>query len=77
MPLAVAAPGELSLPLGAGDLPTLRLVLHLSAPLGGRPTGTLEYQDGNYATGSGWKEIIAQRGSTARRCRIATVPDDR
>src|SRR4051812_16115572 len=60
--LTTTGAGELSLPLGAGDLPTLRLVLHLVAPLADAQQGTLAYQDSNYADRAGWKEIIAQAG---------------
>ena len=74
-PLALAVVGEpeLSLPLGAGNLPTLRLALRLAAPLNGVDTGTLVYRNSNYAERAGWKEIIAQ-AADGTRLESATVP---
>jgi nickel/cobalt exporter len=60
LPLAVAAPPEMTLPIGAGNLPTLRFVMTMTASLGSAQAGALAYADNNYPDRIGWKEIIAQ-----------------
>lgn len=49
----------LSFPPGNGGLPTLRLEMHLSAPLSGLATGRIEYSDSNFANHVGWREVVA------------------
>jgi nickel/cobalt exporter len=50
---------ELAFAPGAGNLPTLKLRLRLTAPLA-RQSGrlTLEYADRNYPERTGWKELV-------------------
>src|SRR3954453_18188070 len=63
LPRALAGRPALRSPAGAGGLPTLRLVLHLAAPLGETRTGTLTFRDDNYSERIGWKEDGAKPGS--------------
>ncbi|MGE0824766.1 MAG: nickel/cobalt transporter [Candidatus Binatia bacterium] len=49
---------QLTFPLGAGGLPTLRLAVEYEAPLV-FANGTLVFEDRNYPGRVGWKEIIA------------------
>jgi nickel/cobalt exporter len=73
LPLAVYS-SALTFPPGAGDLPTLRLVVVYEAPLA-RATGRLVYEDRNYPQRVGWKEIIATAaaGVTLAESSVPTV----
>ncbi len=53
---------DLSFPPGAGGLPTLRLVLDLTAALPAG-SGALHYKDTTYDGRPGWREIIATAGA--------------
>src|SRR5262245_870273 len=53
---------EMIFPLGAGDLPTMKIAILFRAALAGsRRDGVedLSYRDENFATRAGWKEVIA------------------
>ena len=60
---------------GAGGLPTMRLVLDLTArtPAGTGTSYQVAYQDGNYTERTGWKEIVAI-GSPGEGLRNSSVP---
>ncbi len=60
LPLSLVGRPALSFPPGAGGLPTMRLELHWTAPLGSTTHGSLAYRDTNYNERIGWKEIIAR-----------------
>jgi ABC-type nickel/cobalt efflux system permease component RcnA len=62
---------ELSFPVGAGGLPTLRLAVVYEGPLNVE-SGTLVYEDRNYSQRVGWKEIIATAndGATVSRSSV-------
>ena len=60
LPLTLVGRPALSFPPGAGGLPTMRLELHWTAPLGSATRGSLAYRDANYSERIGWKEIIAR-----------------
>src|SRR5262249_28719596 len=65
-PLAVRR-AQLAFAPGAGNLPTLKLRLRLTAPLSHRSGRlTLEYGDRNYPERTGWKELVVTGGSGAR-----------
>jgi nickel/cobalt exporter len=65
-PLTVRS-SELAFAPGAGNLPTLKLRLRLTAPLPARPARlTLEYADRNYAERTGWKELVVTSAGGAR-----------
>jgi len=49
----------LTFPTGSGGLPTTRLEIYYSAPLGGVAKGDLVYKDTNFLDRVGWKEVIA------------------
>src|SRR5690349_13212563 len=68
--------GEVSFPPGAGGLPTLRLVLDLTATLPAA-TGALHYQDKTYDGRPGWREIIAIAGSGAQLDQSSVPTTDR
>ena len=57
---------------GAGGLPTLRLELWYSAPLGA-DRGAVTFRDGNFAGRPGWQEVIAD-GSAGMVLSESTVP---
>ena len=63
----------LSFPPGAGNLPTLRLEISLSAPLSGAASGSLAYSDSNYEERIGWKEVIAN-GAQGTALQNSSVP---
>src|SRR5262249_38570149 len=44
---------------GAGGLPTLKVIMDLSAPWNGQ-AGVLQYKDDNFPERIGWKEIVIQ-----------------
>ncbi|HYV57995.1 MAG TPA: hypothetical protein VE911_10635 [Candidatus Nitrosopolaris sp.] len=56
-----AGQGTLSLPPGAGGLPTLRLEVTFEASLPGA-RGEVEFRDGNFPGRLGWQEVIADSG---------------
>lgn len=70
--LTLDGPPEVSFPPGAGGLPTLRFVMRLAARLPAA-TGSLSYEDTNYAERIGWKEIVARAGD-GTALSTATVP---
>ncbi len=49
----------LTFPTGSGGLPTTRLEIYYTAPLGGVAKGDLVYKDTNFLDRVGWKEVIA------------------
>lgn len=68
-PLAlIVRSAEVIFPPGAADLPTMKLAVSMTAPLArSRAVAeTLRYRDGNFATRTGWKEVVAvgRSGST-------------
>jgi nickel/cobalt exporter len=66
MPLAVRS-ASLAFAPGAGNLPTLKLHLRLAAALPRRAGRlVLEYADRNYRERTGWKEMVATGGPSAR-----------
>ena len=50
---------ELAVVDGAGNLPVFRVTMLLVVPASG---GRLEYQDGNYSTRAGWREVVVRPG---------------
>jgi nickel/cobalt transporter (NicO) family protein len=65
-PLTVRS-SELAFAPGAGNLPTLKLRLRLTAPLPQRSSRlTLEYADRNYPERTGWKELVVTSAGGAR-----------
>jgi ABC-type nickel/cobalt efflux system permease component RcnA len=53
----------ISFPQGNGGLPTLRLEMCVSANLGGRQSGSLQYNVSNFIGRKGWNEVIARPAS--------------
>lgn len=61
---------------GSGGLPILRVILDTVLPLAGPVPAAgwqIRYQDNNYATRTGWKEILAQ-GGVGMRLTASSVP---
>ena len=50
---------ELAVVDGAGNLPVFRVTMRLVVPAAG---GRLEYEDGNYSTRAGWREVVVRPG---------------
>src|SRR5262245_32915590 len=65
---------ELTFPIGAGGLPTLRLAIVYEARLLVE-SGTLVYEDRNYPQRVGWKEIVARASDGASITR-SSVPEE-
>ena len=53
---------ELAVLDGAGNLPVFRITTKLTVPAAG---GRVEYEDGNYPTRAGWREIVIRPGAGA------------
>jgi len=72
LPLSV---GKVSItfPPGNGGLPTLRFEMCVSASLGGRQNGSLQYTVRNFEGRKGWNELIA-RPASGVRFDSSTVP---
>jgi nickel/cobalt exporter len=67
---------QLAFQPGSGGLPILRVILDTTVPLAGPVPASgwkIAYQDNNYATRTGWKEILAQ-GGEGMRVTTSTVP---
>src|SRR6185312_13626621 len=56
-----------------GDLATMRITLHVEVPAKG---GRFEFEDGNYATRSGWREIVIDPGPGAEIMRASESSAD-
>jgi ABC-type nickel/cobalt efflux system permease component RcnA len=68
---------EVTFPLGAGDLPTLKLAILFRAELGAARDGAVEdvrFRDDNFAARVGWKEVIAV-GRSGTTLVESSVPD--
>jgi ABC-type nickel/cobalt efflux system permease component RcnA len=74
VPLSVQA-SRIEFRVGAGNLPTMRLVADL---LGALPTGVsqLRYADGNYSGRTGWKEIVVKSGQGAQMSNPGALGQD-
>lgn len=57
---AVVQSTELAVTDGAGNLPVFRITTHLSVEASG---GRFEYEDGNYPTRAGWREVVVRPGA--------------
>ncbi len=56
-----------------GELATMRVTLHLDVPAKG---GRFEFEDGNYAARSGWREIVIEPGTGAEILRASESSAD-
>jgi nickel/cobalt exporter len=75
LPLALGKV-TISFPQGNGGLPTLRLEMCVSANLGRRQSGSLQYSVSNFIGRKGWNEVIARPASGVKLDRSSVPTTD-